>query len=349
MTTTRASFPETAVAPLPANEAQRDATLRVALASWVPREERFDRLTRLAKRLMDVPYAAISVLHDDTQWFRSVQGLSVSESPRASSFCSHAILQAGVMVVPDTLLDPRFANNPAVVGPPHVRTYVGWPIELAPGLRAGTLCVADTMPRTFNDDEIEALADLARLAENELRVDTLGQHQRDLLAQADRKQRRRLLDPVTGMWSQRGFLALLDQAQRSVAVGASHAAVLALNWLNAPEFGGSVQGDAQRVTRAMLWAQVLRRRLPATAVMCRVSGNRAAVLLSAPSTETLNAQLDAWRSPQPLGAGAGLTFERSLETLTVTRRLHGGSNAADDLRTALVEVAAGQGEHALIQ
>lgn len=155
-------------APVPENEEQRLMVLRgLGILDTLP-EERFDRLTRLAAALFDVPTAFISLVDQDRQWLKSCHGLSLRETPREVSFCAHAILSREVTVVPDALLDPRFADNPMVVGDPRIRFYAGYPLILSGGDCVGTLCVVDTRPRHPDETAIRLLRDLGGLAEQEL-------------------------------------------------------------------------------------------------------------------------------------------------------------------------------------
>ena len=94
-------------APTLDNESQRGEALDAAMCAFVPREERFDRITRTVKRLLDVPLALISIVERDVQWFRSAQGLLEAETPRSISFCGHAIASKKPLVVPDATSDPR--------------------------------------------------------------------------------------------------------------------------------------------------------------------------------------------------------------------------------------------------
>lgn len=106
--------------PVPENEALRLGALRTAYCAYAPREERFDRITRTAKRLLHVPIALISIIEQDEQWFRSVQGLEVSHTPRDISFCGYAVALNQPFCIPDTLKDPDFSDNPLVTGPPRI-------------------------------------------------------------------------------------------------------------------------------------------------------------------------------------------------------------------------------------
>lgn len=154
-------------APLPSDEPERLRALRAAGVLDSPAEERFDRITRLARRVFDVPIALVSLVDAERQWFKSHQGLDVRETPREISFCSHAIHDDRVFIVPDALTDPRFADNPAVTGEIRARFYAGRPIRMF-GRRVGTLCLVDRRPRELRDDDVRALNDLATLVEEEL-------------------------------------------------------------------------------------------------------------------------------------------------------------------------------------
>ena len=152
----------------PSDEATRIATLRGLNILDTPPEERFDRLTRLAQRLLNVPITLISLIDTNRQWFKSCQGLDASETPRSISFCGHAILDDQLFVIPDALLDPRFADNPLVTGAPKIRFYAGQPLKASNGSRLGTLCVIDSKPHHLTQSERDSLRDLALMVEDEL-------------------------------------------------------------------------------------------------------------------------------------------------------------------------------------
>jgi GAF domain-containing protein len=126
-------------------------------------EQAFDDLTLLASFICKTPIAMISLIDEDRQWLKSKVGIAVSETPRDVAFCSVAIQQADVMVVPDTLKDERFCNNPFVTGGPKIRFYAGAPLINEDGYALGTLCVVDKTPREFSDEQKEALLALSRL------------------------------------------------------------------------------------------------------------------------------------------------------------------------------------------
>lgn len=175
----------------PRDEATRLQTLRSLNILDTPSEERFDRLTRIAKRMFDVPIALVSIVDENRQWFKSCIGLPVSETPRDISFCGHAILGKDVFIIPDATKDDRFSDNPLVTNEPNIRFYAGCPLRFTDGSRLGTLCIIDQKPRDFDTDDIEALKDLASTAERELAAIQLA-----------------TIDELTGIPNRRGFLMI---------------------------------------------------------------------------------------------------------------------------------------------
>jgi len=178
----------------PKDEESRLATLASLQILDSAPEERFDRLTRIARRLFATPIALVSLVDENRQWFKSCIGLDVSETSRAVSFCGHTILGDGVLVISDTLLDERFADNPLVLGEPFIRFYVGCPIKAPNGQTMGTLCLIDQKPRTVEPDELEALQDLAHMAEREMAATELA-----------------IADELTAIPNRRGFTLLAEK------------------------------------------------------------------------------------------------------------------------------------------
>jgi adenylate cyclase len=169
------------LAPIPDDDAQRVSALRALGILETPPEERFDRIVRLAATIFDTPISYISLVDRDRQWFKAKVGLEVEGSSRDVSFCGHAILYDDVLVVPDALLDRRFADNPMVVGEPGVRFYAGHPFRERNGNKIGTLCLMDTAPRQFDEKERLILRQLVTLVEHEIHLVDLIELQEETL------------------------------------------------------------------------------------------------------------------------------------------------------------------------
>lgn len=168
-------------APIPENDDERLEALRRLDILDTPEEERFDRITRLASRILGVPIVAVSLVDEDRQWFKSIQGLDAKETGRDVSFCGHAIVSGEeVFTVNDASRDDRFRDNPLVTENPNIRFYAGRPITNEEGQKLGTLCVIDTQPRELTETESEALKDLADIAEGEIRAMEAGRLQREI-------------------------------------------------------------------------------------------------------------------------------------------------------------------------
>lgn len=125
-------------------------------------------MTRLAQRLFGVPIALVSLVDQDRQWFKSKQGLDVRETPREDSFCAHAIAGDEILHVRDASTDPRFSDNPLVLGAPEIRFYAGCPIAGPGGAKLGTLCIIDREPRELTEADAALLRDLAEVVEDEV-------------------------------------------------------------------------------------------------------------------------------------------------------------------------------------
>lgn len=198
-------------APIPRNEPERIASLRKMLLLSSPDEEAFDRVTRMAQRVFNVPIALISLIDANRQWFKSCIGLPVRETGRDVSFCGHAILQDDVFVIENALEDPRFEDNPLVTGEPHVLFYAGRPLRNAENYMIGTLCIIDHSPRTFSNEDRRALNDLGYWIEQVFYGRELSESQKKVLQELDEVRLKSMLDPMLNIWHHGAAIDMLER------------------------------------------------------------------------------------------------------------------------------------------
>lgn len=175
---------------IPENETERLATLYKLHILETEQEERFDRVTRIACKLFEVPISVISFLEAERQWMKSTQGLAIKQAPRKTSFCGHVILSNKIMVVEDATQDIRFHDNPFVIGPPYFRFYLGCPLKIKTH-NIGVICLIDDKPRPIMEVDQDVVYDLAQMVEMELESLHLA-----------------ITDELTGLTNRRGFLKL---------------------------------------------------------------------------------------------------------------------------------------------
>ena len=145
----------------PQSETERLEALRAYDILDTEPEASFDRIARLASALTETPIALVTLVDRHRAWFKAAVGIEAREAPREHSFCGQSILEDRVLVVEDARADPRFADSPAVAGPPYVRFYAGAPLRSRSGHNVGALCVIDRQPRRMAPEQIDRLADLA--------------------------------------------------------------------------------------------------------------------------------------------------------------------------------------------
>lgn len=181
-------------APAPSTEAARVAALdRYAILDSEP-EQSFDDLVILAAHICQVPMAMLSLVDDHRQWFKSKVGVQVGETPKEASICAQAIQQNNLFIVPDTLQDSRFRDNPLVTGEPHIRFYAGAPLINDDGYALGTLCVLDREPRELDAAQREAVNALGRLALRQMELRLNLQLLKDALNDRTREEHARELE-----------------------------------------------------------------------------------------------------------------------------------------------------------
>jgi diguanylate cyclase (GGDEF)-like protein len=245
------------------NERQRLAALNALDILDTEYEQRFDRITRLAQRLFGTEIAAVTLVDERRQWFKSRQGPLESEGTREDSFCSQAIKSPNeTMVIGDASRDPRFAENPLVTGDPNIRFYAGQPIKAPGGEPIGALCVVDSQPRVAADVDEASLRDLAAMVEDEIAALSLA-----------------ITDELTGISNRRGFEML---APRIYSVAQRVDAPVTLVYIDVDNLKplndncGHDAGDRALIETASLLQSELR----GSDVVARLGGDEFAVLLT---------------------------------------------------------------------
>jgi adenylate cyclase len=211
--------------PTPTNEAERLAALRSLGILDTPKEERFDRLCRIAAHVFDVPIAIVSLVDSNRQWFKSCVGLDASQTGRDVSFCGHAILERESLVIPDAREDVRFHDNPLVTGAPNIRFYAGRVVHGPGRNNLGTLCLIDSKPRVFSAEDQKLHADLAAVVERELNLTEIVELQEQLVAsqkEAGRLLRNILPDSVAARLKGSNEIIADDFREATVLVAMLH-------------------------------------------------------------------------------------------------------------------------------
>lgn len=281
----------------PHDEQARLDTLRSLSILDTPPEERFDRLTRMAKRLFGVPIALVSLVDESRQWFKSCFGLSASETSRDISFCGHAILGNDLFIIPDTIVDERFADNPLVLNDPHIRFYAGCPLRAPNGSKLGTLCIIDRQPRNFGKDDFEALKDLASMVERELSAVQMA-----------------TLDELTAISNRRGFMML---AQHSLHFCARQKLAASLVFIDLDKFKpiNDTFGHAEGDRALAAFAEQIKTACRESDVFARIGGDEFAILLINTSKERadsvvlrLNQSLDKYNQEAKRGYDISFSY-----------------------------------------
>jgi serine/threonine protein kinase len=180
-------------APIPDNDMARVEALQKYEILDTPPEKAFDDITQLASFICQTPISLMGLIDKNRQWYKSKVGLDVIEAPRDITFCSYTISYGDLFIIPDTLLDDRFKDNPLVLSPPYVRFYIGAPLITSDGYALGTLCAVDQSPREMSSGQKEALLALSRqvVAQFELRrfASTLDKKNQELMESHQRADR----------------------------------------------------------------------------------------------------------------------------------------------------------------
>jgi len=281
------------LAPVKAsNEAERISELQALHVLDTSPEERFDRISRLASALFDVPIALVSLIDTNRQWFKSCVGIAASETERDISFCGHAILGTEVFVIEDASKDERFADNPLVTGPPDIRFYAGCPITMPSGNSMGTLCIIDSKPRVFGTEQKSLLQDLADIVIGEFVA-----------------QQAATIDPLTQIYNRRGFDVLANKALANCRRYGWNATIVYfdLNKFKAiNDNHGHASGDKILVTLA----DILSRSMRESDIVARLGGDEFVTMLMNSSESKARYKVERIRNEvEKFNRASGLPFE----------------------------------------
>jgi diguanylate cyclase (GGDEF)-like protein len=253
----------------PTAEQSRLAALRRYNILDTPPEPQFDRLVGLAARVFRLPMALISFIDEDRQWYKARHGVPFLEVPRCESFCTVAIAQDGVMLIPDAALDEQFRSYPGVVGDPYIRSYAGAPLVTPSGHKIGTFCVLGPEPREFSLEDQGILMSFAEMAMDELR---LHQALRDLSQMA-------MNDSLTGLPNRVQFRQQLVEACRRADVSGEKVVVGLLD-LDRFKLINDTFGHAAGDEMLKAVARRLKEATATSDVVARLSGDEFALVLT---------------------------------------------------------------------
>lgn len=209
-------------APVPPHELRRLAAVQRVRLLGTPAEERFDKITRLARRLFDVPMACLDIVGEKLAWLKSVQGFDGIVGLRKDSYCHHTVLEDGVCVVRDARKDPRVSDSDFA---DTWVFYAGVPLHFD-GERIGVLCIGDNKPRHFDGEHLEALSDLAMLAERELQVAMLSETQIALALSNEELEMKARIDVLTHLWNRGAILEIMTAEQSRTSAGSPTAILM---------------------------------------------------------------------------------------------------------------------------
>ncbi|HEU4707945.1 MAG TPA: diguanylate cyclase [Methylophilaceae bacterium] len=198
-------------APIPIDEDSRLASLRRMQILSTPAEEPFDRITRVASYVFQVPIALISLIDADRQWFKSSVGIAEQQTPREVSFCGHVVHSGEPMIIEDASKDDRFADNPLVCSGLNIRFYAGHPLRNHEGYIVGTLCLIDQKPRSLTRKEQQILEDLSSWAETLFIARGLSRAMTGLLNELDLAKRESMIDPLLRTWNRSAIMDILSR------------------------------------------------------------------------------------------------------------------------------------------
>lgn len=275
--------------PVPDNEEERLAELHSLALLDTTSEARFDDYTSLVAEIFDFPIVLLSLVDRRRQWFKSACGLDIRETSRDVSFCAHAINYDNVLIVPDTHADPRFANNPMVVGEPFIRFYAGAVVRGPNGLPLGTLCLLDRKQHHFTAQDGERLRRFAGLIQREI------SHNDDLATLRASIEFSAYYDPLTKLPNRRLLLDRLQKLLESASASQSQVAVLLFNVAGQRLINQSFGSDAGDGLLVQI-AERLDQSVPPGGTAARLQGDEFVVAFGLAGDTDLTLRLETTRT-----------------------------------------------------
>lgn len=319
------------------------ATLRIAAIPesdyfCTPVEERFERITRVARHALNVPVAAVTLINGDRQWFKSVCGWPVSELPLDSTLCQITIAEGKLTTIGDTQSEPKTRGIPLVSEMPRFRAYAGYPIRDEYGHISGTFCVFDTKPRRFTQEDCGALIDLAVMAQRELMSEQLKSAHLQLASKLGISRREAMIDPLTRLWNRRGAMLMMEGA---IEEACSKSTPLAVALMDLDEFKPINDTYGHQVGDEVLRKSASRliRNIRMSDVVCRIGGDEFLLLMNDADTAAASQVADRLRKciadtpvmtrqvPVPTSISIGYTIFESDEPVPVETLLERADSA----------------------
>lgn len=210
------------------NVSERPYTLHSLDVLGSPLQGKFERITRLATNLFEVPIAFISLNDDQRLLLKPLLGTNIVDISHVESFCEHVFLTEEVFTVPETFMDERFSKNPYVTGDPHIRFYAGYPIQLN-HQNLGTISIVDHKPRYFSIDQLLLLKDVAALIETEIQNYAISSDKGKLALDLDQARLASMVDPLTSLWNRQGIYNILKHRMDEYLLNGTSFAVAILD------------------------------------------------------------------------------------------------------------------------
>jgi len=259
-----------------------------------PIEERFERITRLARRALNVPVAAITFLSNEKQWFKSVAGWAISELPHSQSLCPITLAAGELTIFEDTHRETSVRQHPLVTTGPRFRFYAAVPIMDENGELCGTFCVFDQKPRQMRPADRSALLDLAAITQREIAGERMKSIHTSLTAKLGIARRESMMDPLTRLWNRRGASVLLKAALDASKVENSTIGIAILdldNFKHINDTYGHQVGDEVLRKSALRLIQNVR----SDDAVCRIGGDEFLLIMKDCDSDTARATTERIR------------------------------------------------------